>query len=406
MLNVKEVKEDFPIFTAAAERGQDLLYLDNAATSQKPQVVIDALQAYYQTQNANIHRGVYRLAQEATEAYEEARRKVQQFIGAKESREIVFVRGTTEAINLVAHCFAAPELKTGDNIVISAMEHHANLIPWQQLCLEKGAELRVIPLKANGELELTSVDRLLDDRSRILALVHISNSLGTINPVASVIKMAKAKGIPVLLDAAQSIAVQPIDVQALDCDFLAFSGHKLFGPTGIGVLYGRAKHLAAMRPYQFGGEMMLHVQFEETIFQDIPYKFEGGTPNIAGAIGLGIAIDYVQQLGLSAIQGHSQDLMTYAQMRLAGIEGLRLIGTASQKTAIFSFLLDDIHPHDIGTLLDESGIAIRAGHHCTQPVMQFFDIPGTARASFSIYNDRADVDRLVAAIHQVKKVFA
>ena len=406
MKNITQIKKDFPILQQTTISAQPLVYLDNAATTQKPKAVITAIQNYYQTSNANIHRGAYTLAQKATDAYEAARTNVQQFIHAASREEIIFTKGTTEAINLVANTYAEEHLKENDNIVITAMEHHSNLIPWQILAKRKKAQLRIIPMDVNGVLQLSELDHLLDQRTCLVALVHISNSLGTINPVETIIEKAHQKNIPVLLDGAQSTPHQTIDVQALDCDFFCFSGHKIFGPTGIGVLYGKQSFLEKMQPYQFGGEMIKSVSFEQTNYHDLPHKFEAGTPNIAGAVGLSAAIDYVKEIGMNEIENHTTSLLHYATDCLSAINGLKIIGQAKQKSSIISFILDEVHPHDIATILNESGIAVRAGHHCTQPVMQFFQIPGTVRASFTIYNAKDDVDRLVDALLGVKTIFA
>lgn len=401
-LSPQHIRKDFPLFSG----DRPLIYLDNAATTQKPQSVIDSITNYYNSSNANIHRGAYTLAMKATNAYEAARVKIQQFINAQSEKEIIFTRGTTEAMNLLVTGFARPRLQSGDNLVISGMEHHSNLIPWQMLCQEKGAELRVIPMNEKGELDLAVYEQLLDDRTQLVSVVHISNSLGTINPVEEMIHLAHKKGIPVAVDGAQSVAHQTIDVQKMGCDFFAFSGHKLFGPTGIGALYGKKELLDAMTPYQYGGEMIRTVTYETTTFNQLPYKFEAGTPNIAGAIGLGAAIDYVNEMGMENIQSYTSDLLEYATGKILSVNGLRIIGEAKAKSSIISFTLDPVHPHDIGTILNESNIAIRTGHHCTQTVMQAFKIPGTARASMTIYNTREEIDQLVVALGEVKKIFA
>lgn len=406
MLNPHWIKKDFPLLQPDALRAGDFTYLDNAATTQKPQVVIDALNDYYRRHNANIHRGVYRLAAETTRAYEEARARIAGFLHAGKPEEIVFVRGATEGINLVASSFVRPRLDPGDEVLISAMEHHSNLVPWQALCREKGARLRIIPMNERGELNLETYEGLLTPRTRMVALVHISNALGTVNPVREMTALAQARGIPVLIDAAQSAAHHPLDLQDLACDFLVCSGHKLFGPTGIGLLFGKEEHLQAMAPYQFGGEMIRNVTFEETIYADPPHRFEAGTPHIAGAIGLAAAVAYIQSIGKEAIRDHLSGLLTYASEQLTEIPGLRIIGQAAHKSAILSFVLANAHPHDVATILDHEGIAVRAGHHCTQPVMDFFGVPGTTRASFSIYNSREDADRLVRALRAVQNMFA
>lgn len=405
MFDAEKIRLDFPVLHQVNHNGYPLIYLDNAATTQKPRLVVQCMEDFYYRDNANVHRGVHSLAARATEAYENSRKKVRAFLNAARAEEIIFVRGATEGINLVAQCFAGPRLKEGDEVLISAMEHHSNLVPWQQLCLQKKARLRVIPMNERGELQLENLGELLNERTCMAALVHISNALGTINPIEEVINQARRKNIPILIDAAQSAASYPIDVAALDCDFLVFSGHKVFGPTGIGVLYGKQEHLESMAPYQFGGEMIESVSFEKTTFTGLPHKFEAGTPHIAGAIGLGAAIDYIEQTGKQEMAAYLRELPAYAAEKLSAINGLRIIGQASEKSAIVSFFLDDIHPHDIATILNEEGIAIRAGHHCTQPIMDFFGIPGTARASFSIYNTKEEIDQLAATLQTVKRIF-
>lgn len=405
MLNINQIRQDFPLICQSSQASTPVAYLDNAATTQKPRTVIQRLQEYYETGNANIHRGIYALAQKATQDYENARQQVQAFINASTSSEIIFTRGTTESINLVAQCFLALHLKTGDEVVVTGMEHHSNLVPWQVLCKKHGAVLRIVPVNGAGEVILPAYEQLLTKKTRLVALVHTSNSLGTINPVEVMTKMAKQQNIPVLIDGAQSVAHQAIDVQALDCDFFAFSGHKMYAPTGIGVLYAKVAHLETMTPYQYGGEMIRTVSYENSTFNRIPHKFEAGTPHIAGAIALSSAIDYIQQLGLSDIQDHLDNLLRYATQQLQTIDGLKIIGTAQHKTSIISFLLNDIHPHDMGTILNESGVAIRAGHHCTMPLMRHFDIPGTTRASFAVYNTLEEIDQLVAAIKKAYNIF-
>lgn len=401
---IADWRRDFPILQQSV-RGHPLVYLDNAATTQKPHAVIDAESAYYLHDNANIHRGVHTLSQRATDAYEAARGKVQRFIHAGSTREIVFVRGATEAINLVAQSYARPRLKPGDEILISAMEHHSNIVPWQMVCEQTGAALKVVPINDAGEFEFEAYAALLNPRTRLVAVTHLSNALGSIPPVERIIALAHAHGVPVLLDGAQALSHLGVDVAALDCDFYAFSGHKIYGPTGIGVLYGKAALLDAMPPYQGGGDMIRSVSFEKTEYNELPYKFEAGTPNIAGVIGLGAALDYVSSIGIDAIAAHERDLLDYATALVAGIPGLRLVGTAQHKASILSFTLEGVHPHDIGTILDHEGIAIRAGHHCAMPVMQRFGIDGTARASFGLYNTRQEVDALVAGLHKVKEMF-
>jgi cysteine desulfurase/selenocysteine lyase len=404
-LDVQRVREDFPILTRRIH-GKPLVYLDNAASTQKPVAVLDAERDFYERSYANIHRGVHLLSVEATDAYEKAREKARDFLRAAESKEIVFVRGTTEAINLVAASYGRQNVGPGDEVVVTAMEHHSNIVPWQLLCEEKGARLVVAPMNERGELLLEELSRLLSERTRIVAVAHVSNALGTLNPVREIVRMAHAKGIPVLLDGAQAAPRLPVDVRDLDCDFYALSGHKMYGPSGVGILYGKAKWLAAMPPYQGGGDMISSVTFEKSTWNVLPYKFEAGTPNIAGAIGLGAAIDYVRALGMEAIARHEDDLLSYATQRVAAIPGVRLIGTAERKMGVLSFTIEGVHPHDIGTVLDREGVAVRTGHHCAQPVMEFFKVPATARASFGLYNTRGEVDALVAGIHEVKRMFA
>lgn len=384
--------------------GKPLVYLDNAATSQKPQVVIDAIMKYYHEENSNIHRGVHYLSTKATEAYEQARVKVQHFINAHTTKEIIYVRGTTEGINLVAATYGRKNVNEGDEVLISAMEHHSNIVPWQMLCEEKRAKLRVIPMNDAGELLLDEYEKLLTARTKIVGLAHISNALGTINPVRTMVALAHRRGIPVLVDGAQAVPHMKVDVQELDCDFYTFSAHKMFGPTGVGILYGKKELLEAMPPYQGGGDMIKSVTFEKTIYNDLPHKFEAGTPSIAGGIGLGAAIDYMNRMDMQAVAAYEKDLLTYATKKLSAIAGLRIIGTAKEKASVISFVLEGIHPHDIGTILDLEGVAIRTGHHCAQPVMQRFGIPATARASFAFYNTKEEVDVLVSAIEKVKEV--
>ena len=404
VLDVARIREDFPILKQQVH-GKPLVYFDNAATSQKPQVVIDTLNRYYATENANIHRGIHFLSELATAEYEETRNKVKRFLNASESREIVFVRGTTEGINLVAQSYGRRFFKEGDEVVISAMEHHSNIVPWQMLCEQVGARLRVIPMNHDGELLLDEYERLLGARTKLVSVAHVSNALGTINPIGRIIESAHRRNIPVLVDGAQAAPHMKVDVQELDCDFYAFSGHKLFGPTGIGVLYGKARHLEAMPPYQGGGDMISLVTFEKTHYNIIPYKFEAGTPHIAGVIGLGAAIDYVSGIGLGAVAAYEGEVLAYATAQLSTIQGLRIIGRAKEKASVLSFVLEGVHPHDIGTVLDREGVAIRAGHHCAMPVMQRFGVPATARASFAFYNTVEEVDVLVRAVRKVLKVF-
>ena len=402
--DVQSIRREFPILHQDVH-GKPLVYLDNAATTQKPRAVLDALRNYYERDNANIHRGVHELSQRATAAYEEAREKARSFLNAASTKEIVFVRGTTEGINLVARSFGGASVREGDEILVSHMEHHSNIVPWQILCESKKAHLRVLPIRDNGELELESLDRLLTSRTRLVSLVHLSNSLGTVNPVKEIIRKAHAKGVPVLLDGAQAAARLKLDVRDLDCDFYALSGHKLYGPTGIGVLYGKSELLEAMPPFMGGGDMISSVTFEKTLYNKLPYKFEAGTPHIAGAIALGAAMDYVREIGLESIARHEEELLGYATESVARIPGLRIVGTAREKAGILSFVMDGIHPHDLGTVLDQRGIAIRAGHHCTQPLMERMGLSATARASFGIYNTREEVDALVEGLKSVREVF-
>ena len=384
--------------------GEPLVYLDNAATTQKPRAVLEALQRFYVEDCANVHRGVHLLSVRATEAYEAARDSVGRFLNATSAREIVFVRGTTEAINLVAQTFVRRRLGAGDEILITAMEHHSNIVPWQFVCAETGARLRVAPIDDTGELRLDEFERLLGPRTRFVAVVHVSNALGTVNPVRRIVELAHARGIPVLVDGAQAVAHLTVDVQALDCDFYAFSGHKLYGPTGIGVLYGKRAHLDAMPPYQGGGDMIGSVTFEKTTYNRPPYKFEAGTPHIAGAIGLAAAIDYVSATGLEAIGAHEHEILDLATAALAGVPGLRFLGTARERAGVVSFVIDGVHPHDIGTVLDGEGIAIRTGHHCAQPLMRRLGVEACARASFGLYNTRAEVEALAAGLGKVIEV--
>lgn len=403
-LDVARRRGEFPILHQLV-RGKPLVYLDNAATTQKPQVVIDALDHYYRMDNANVHRGVHVLSERATAGYEGARGKAREFLNARSTKEIIFVRGTTEGINLVASSWGRANLCAGDEVLITEMEHHSNIVPWQLLCQQLGAKLKVVPITDDGELVWEKFDELLNERTRLVGVVHCSNALGTINPVKRIIDRAHAVGAVVLVDGAQAVAHLPVDVQKLDCDFYVCSGHKLYGPTGIGVLYGKEKHLAEMPPYQGGGEMIKQVTFDKTVYNDLPYKFEAGTPNIAGAIGLGAAIDYVRSVGLDAIAAHEQALLEYATAVVSDIPGLRIVGTARDKAGILSFQLHRIHPHDIGSILDHEGVAIRVGHHCAMPVMQRYCLPATARASFALYNTRDDIDALVRGIWRVKEVF-
>ncbi len=402
--DVEEVRRDFPILGEKV-RGKPLVYLDSAATTQKPRVVIERLDRYYRTENANIHRGIHFLSERATEAYEEARATVARFLGAADAREIVFVRGTTEAINLVAQSYGRKFIGEGDDIIVSAMEHHSNIVPWQILREQVGADLRVIPMNDHGELLIDEYERLFSDRTKLVVVTHVSNALGTINPVGEIIQIAHRRGVPVLVDGAQAVPHLRVDVRKIDCDFYAFSGHKLYGPTGVGVLYGKASLLDAMPPYQGGGDMISSVTFEKTLYNVLPYKFEAGTPNIAGAIGLGAAIDYLSKVRLDLVAAHERELLAYATEAVSAIKGVRIIGTAREKAAVLSFVLDGVHAHDVGTILDQDGIAIRAGHHCAMPVMERFGVPATARASLALYNQREEVDALVGAIEKVKRVF-
>jgi len=405
-LDVKRLREDFPILHQTVRDGRPLVYLDNAATTQKPRAVIDAIRRYYERDNANIHRGVHELSERATAAYEGARALVQRFIGASSPREIIFTRGTTEAINLVAQSFARPRVRPGDEILISTMEHHSNIVPWQMLCEQTGAVLRVVPIDDRGDLVMDELAARLGERTRLLALVHVSNALGTVNPVREIVALAHERGVPVLLDGAQAVAHARVDMRDLGCDFYAFSGHKLYGPTGIGVLYGRSELLEAMPPWQGGGDMIASVTFEKTTYNTLPYKFEAGTPHIAGGIGLGAAIEYVNAVGLDAIAAYEAELLDYATRGVSSVPGVRLIGTARRKSGVVSFVVNGVHAHDVGTILDQEGVAIRTGHHCAQPVMERFGVPATARASLALYNTRDDVDALVAALRKVAEVFA
>jgi cysteine desulfurase/selenocysteine lyase len=400
----RQVRRDFPILQRTVN-GKPLVYLDNAATAQKPRSVIEALARYYESHNANIHRGVHTLSVEATEAYERGRAAVQRFIGAGRPEEIVFVRSATEAINLVAQAFARPRLQRGDEILISHLEHHSNIVPWQIVCGQTGATLKVVPINDAGEIDLEAYGRMLGPRTRLVAMAHVSNALGTINPVAEIVEQAHRRGVPVLIDGAQAAPHMRIDVSALGCDFYAITGHKMFGPTGVGALYGRYDLLEAMEPYQGGGEMILSVTFDKTEYNHVPHKFEAGTPNIAGAVGLAAAIDYLDGIGMEAITAYEHDLLGYATDALTSVDGLRLIGTAHQKAAVLSFLVGDVHPHDVGTILDQEGVAVRTGHHCAQPVMDRFGLAATVRASLALYNTRDDVDVLVAGVEKVRKVF-
>ncbi len=404
-LNLQTIRADFPILHQEVN-GYPLVYLDNAASSQKPLQVIDKISEYYHHDNANIHRGVHRLSQRATDAYELARSKVRQFLNAQSDKEIIFTRGATEAVNLVAQSFVRPMLKAGDEILISHLEHHANIVPWQILCEQTGAKLKVIPMTQAGELDLTDFDAMLTSKTKLLAVGQVSNALGTVNPVKAMTAKARAKGIAVLIDGAQTVPHMAVDVQDLDCDFYVFSGHKMFAPTGIGALYGREELLNVMPPYQGGGDMILSVSFDKTIYNELPYKFEAGTPHIAGAIGLGAAIDYMWAIGIDNIAAQEHHLLELATSKINALSGVEIIGTAKEKASVISFMIDGVHPHDVGTIFDQRGVAIRTGHHCAQPVMEFYDIPATARASFAFYNNDDDVDALIKAIIKTQELFA
>ena len=403
-LDVERIRKDFPILQQQVY-GKPLVYLDNAATAQKPQAVLDAIRQFYSLDNSNVHRGVHLLSQRATESYEQARVKVQRFLNAAESREIIFVRGVTEAINLVAQTYGRTHVGPGDEVIISGMEHHSNIVPWQILCQEKGAALRVIPVSDNGELVLEEYEKLLNERTRLVAVVHISNALGTVNPVRKIVQMAHQRQVPVVIDGAQAVPHGEVDVQQLDCDFYAFSGHKLYGPTGIGVLYGKAAHLESLPPYQAGGDMIRSVTFEKTTYNVLPYKYEAGTPNVAGSVGLGAAIDYLQSVGVKNATSYEDDLLAYAMERLIEVPRLRFIGTAKARAGLVSFVMEGFHPHDVGTILDQEGVAVRTGHHCAQPLMDRFQVPATVRASFAFYNTRDEVDALVRGLYKVAEVF-
>ena len=402
--DVRRIRADFPILGERVQ-GRPLVYLDNGATAQKPRAVIDALSQYYATQNANVHRGVHHLSQVATDAYEAARRKVATFINAASDREIVFVRGTTEGINLIAQTFGRVQIGAGDEIIVSEMEHHSNIVPWWMLCREKGASLRVIPMNDRGELRLDAYQTLFSPRTKLVSFVHISNVLGTVNPATEIARIAHERGVPVHIDGAQAVPHQRVDVQAIGCDFYTFSGHKMFAPTGIGVLYGRETLLDAMPPYHGGGSMIQQVDFDEITYADLPNKFEAGTPNIAGSIGLGAAIDYLNSIDFDGAARYEAHLLEYAHAALREVPGLKLIGAAEHKVGVLSFVLSDIHPHDVGTILDLAGVAVRAGHHCAQPIMKHYDIPATTRASLAFYNTREDIDALVAGLYKVREVF-
>lgn len=402
-IDLSAIRKDFPILEREM-RGKPMVFLDSAASSQKPEAVVGAMDNYYHHLHANVHRGVYQLSQEATDAFEKARHLVTRFINAPSDKEVLFVRGTTEGINLVASSFGRKFFKEGDEVIISAMEHHSNIVPWQLICEQTGAKLKVIPVSEEGELDMEAYAHMLSEKTKLVAVVHVSNTLGTINPVEQIIELAHAQDVPVLLDGAQAIPHLKVDVQALDVDFYTFSGHKMFGPTGIGILYGKEKWLNAMPPYQGGGEMIETVSFEKTTFNELPHKFEAGTPDIAGAVGLGAAVEYMESLGHEAISQHEHELLLYGIEELKKIEGIRLIGTAKNKASVISFLLDGTHPYDVGTILDQMGIAVRTGHHCTQPLMDRLGIPGTVRASFAVYNTKEDIDRLVEGVKRAAKM--
>lgn len=402
--DVHKIREDFPILSQKVY-GKPLVYLDNAASTQKPRAVIDAVKAYYECQNANIHRGVHYLSEIATKVYEDTRANIKNFISANSTKEIIFVRSSTEAINLVASSFGKKYIKEGDEIIISTMEHHSNIVPWQILCEATGAKLRIIPINDHSEIIFEEFEHLLNEKTKLVAVVHVSNSLGTINPVKNIIALAHRHNVPVLVDGAQAVPHIRVDVQSLDCDFYVFSGHKVFGPTGVGVLYAKEAILEDMPPYQGGGDMIKSVTFEKTIYNELPHRFEAGTPNIAGVIGLGKALDCVMQIGYENITKYEQSLLKYATEALSAIERLKIIGTAKQKAAVISFVIEGVHPHDVGTVLDREGIAVRTGHHCTQPVMQRFNVPATARASLAFYNTKEEIDILIKGIHKVIKLF-
>ena len=405
IVDIANCRADFPALTQNVN-DYPLVYLDSAASSQQPAIVIDTIAEYQRHDHANVHRGVHTLSHRATEAYEGARDRIRAFVNAASRREVVYTSGTTESINLVAQSFCRPTLKRGDKILITHLEHHSNIVPWQLVCEQTGAELLVAPIDQRGQVEVDTLLPQLDENVKMLAVAHVSNALGTVLPVPDIIREARSRGIPVLLDGAQAVPHMPVDVQSLDCDFYAFSGHKMFGPTGMGVLYGKEAHLEKMPPYQGGGDMILEVRFDGTTYNDLPYKFEAGTPNISGAVGLGAAVDYLQSLGMDRIAEYESELLVYLTGQLQTVDGIRLIGTAKQKASVQSFLLDDIHPHDLGTVLDRQGVAVRTGHHCAMPVMDFYGIAGTARASLALYNNRQDVDALVDSLGRAKEIFS
>lgn len=399
------IKEEFPILSKKVNN-KSLIYLDNASTTQKPRTVIETIQNYYESTNSNIHRGVHHLSQKATEEYEKSRETIQHFIGAKSSKEIIFVRGATEAVNLVANSYVKPLLSEGDNIIISQMEHHANIVPWQIIAKEKKIKIRVVPINNDGELIIDEIDKLIDEKTKFISLNHVSNSLGTINPIRKLIQKAHQNDIRIMIDGAQAVQHMKVNVAELDVDFYCFSGHKMYGPTGIGILYGKKEILDEMEPYQGGGDMIKSVTFEKTIYNDVPHIFEAGTPNIVGAIGLGKAVEFIENITIEEIEKHELNLLNYATDKIKKIKGIQIIGNSKVKASVISFVMEGIHPHDIGTIMDNLGIAIRAGHHCTQPIMDFYEIPATARASFAIYNTKEDVDKLIDGIQKTKEVFA
>jgi cysteine desulfurase/selenocysteine lyase len=403
--DVARIRADFPILHQEV-RGRPLVYLDSAATTQKPQAVIDALVRYYTHDNANVHRGVHALSERATQAYEAARERIRRFVNARDTKEIIFVRGCTEAINLVAQTFGRSKVGPGDEVLITAMEHHSDIVPWQMLCQQVGATLKMLPVDQRGELRLDQLEAMLTERTRILAVTHVSNALGTVNPVRDIIKRAHARGVPVLVDGAQALQHFRVDVQELDCDFYAFSGHKMFGPTGIGVLYGKTAMLESMPPWQGGGDMILTVTLEKTVYNRLPYRFEAGTPDIAGAVGLAAAVDYIESVGVEAIAAHDRELLEYGTRALESVPGVKLMGRARERSGVLSFLMEDVHAHDVGTILDREGVAIRAGHHCAQPLLSCFGVAATVRASLAMYNTREDIDALVRGLHKVREVFA
>jgi cysteine desulfurase/selenocysteine lyase len=403
-LDIEKVRQDFPVLERQVH-GKPLVYFDTAASAQRPLAVIEATDDFYRQHNANVHRGVHTLSQEATDLYEAARRSLAKFINATSEREVIFTRGTTESINLVAQSFLRPELHPGDEILISHMEHHSNIVPWQMLCEQTGASLKVVPINQRGELDMQSLQSMLSERVKLLGIVHISNALGTINPVARICRLAKQFGIPVLVDGAQAMPHQQVDVQALGCDFYCLSGHKMYGPTGIGALWAAEQTLENMPPWQGGGEMILQVSFEKTTYNELPAKFEAGTPNIAGSIGLGAAVEYLRSLGMQSVAEHERRLLAYATKSMSEVDDLRIIGTAADKAGVISFTLGDIHPHDLGTIIDHHGVALRTGHHCAMPVMQFFNVPATARVSFGLYNTEAEIDILIDALQKTREMF-